>query len=129
MGRSQALTFGLQNPGQQAWEIGYKQPQIRNTTPAGMSFVNNLSSQPLRTMKIPMQAASEAERLQILYDLYARSGFGRYPSLVIPEETESTVIFGRLAGDANINRVMAGVGNYYESELAIEELELPTVVS
>lgn len=129
IGQSQTLSFGLQHPGQQAWEISYKQPQIRNTTPAGMSFINNLSSQPLRTMKIPMQAASEAERTQILYDLYARSGFGRYPSLVIPEDTESTIIFGRLAGEAQINRVMSGVGNYYESELAIEEMELPTLVS
>jgi hypothetical protein len=98
-------------------EIGYREPQIRNTGPMGSVGVYPLSPWPQRVAKLSFALGSTAET-ELRNEIVLRCRGGAYGAALAPLSTESAVVYGRLTSEWSERRVFNTV---YESDFVIAE--------
>jgi len=122
LGQAKVLTLYPIAPQSTPWQVTHRMPQVRHDTPGGGSFVSNLGSEPIRGLKLPFEAVADTEDKELLLGAWKRSGHGETPLVVVPENSEAMVLYGRAPGARDARRVWFSPSPRHQQELAIEEL-------
>jgi hypothetical protein len=125
LGDPQTISYSPVHPSISPWRVDYIYPQIRNELQGGYSSVTRLVTNPLRMLQLDMLAVSDSEHEEIYRDLVERSGQGTWPTLIVPDNAEPMVIYGRLADGYKAERTHSGTHNRHESQIAIKEFPGP----
>jgi hypothetical protein len=78
-------------------EIAYQWHQVRNTGLLGTSRVHSLVPWPSRVLRMAFDQRLDAGSIETRQEMVLRSMGGLHPMLVVPVDTEGTVLHGRLS--------------------------------
>jgi hypothetical protein len=107
-----------------SWQLGEQLPQIRQTTQGGTIRALALLEQPMRVLGLPHLAVSSSDHQAIRDEIYRRTDYGAEPIVLIPWDSESVVIYGRIDSQATFERTNP---DRYSHSIAIVELPGPVV--
>lgn len=106
------------------FELAYDEPQERHETATGDLWAYNVLTEPRRLLKFGFvlpNAAAHAEHAGII----RRCRGGLFPLVVVPQESETTVIYGRLESSWRATRVF---NSYWEDEIIVAEDPTPVEI-
>ena len=81
---------------------------MRGRGSSARPYTYNLATEPTRDIEMSFSPRSEADAKEI-EDMVLRSGQGRYPTIIVPIDTEAGVYSGRLEEPTSRTRPFHGV--------------------
>lgn len=113
----------LTRPQDWGWNVGYRMPQRRLESPAGLVFAHNLSEQSVRALTMSNVSTTDA-RLDEHLDMLADCAWGEEPLIVVPDSSRSSlVIHGRPEPDfqATLGATRDNVGFWRHGMTVLED--------
>lgn len=99
-------------------EVRYQEPQIRNSTQLGESYIYPLSPRPRRVLQMKFNQLATAGALETRQEMVLRGRGGAYPMVVVPVAAETDVFFGRLTDQWTETRF---ISTRYRNDLILAE--------
>ena len=81
---------------------------MRGRGPSSRPYTYNLATEPTRDLDMSFTPRTEAPATEI-ENMVLRSGQGRYPTIIVPIDTEAGVFYGRLEEPTSRTRPFQGV--------------------
>ena len=101
-------------------------PSARNIGPTGRTSQYNLTEHPIRSLSMNFSARSTANAAELMNSLWRRSGQGRYPTIIVPIDTEADVYYGHLTEPIVQRRRFVAI---YESSMRLQGAPLQCLAS
>lgn len=99
-------------------EVRHEEPQIRNTSPWGESYVYPLATNPRRIVQMQFDQLATTGAIETRQEMVFRGRGGAWPMVVIPVATEGAVYYGRLSDKWSETRF---ISTRYRNDLILAE--------
>lgn len=126
VGYSESLTRVQDHAARNPWQYGYVRDQVRSQTPPGEEYVFQQSNNARQILRLPFTHTDSTEWLEFFREIRLRTQDGEFPLVLIPDDTEDTVIFGRVGQTQEVQRTF-GAPYGSETDLFLTELGFPIV--